>query len=119
MTEKEKFLRKINEAFASYDMAYIIKNVADDVVWTIHGDQEVVGKEAFIKALEAMKSEDVSTLTIHNIITNDTKAAVNGSITMTAPSGEMRTYAFCDVYLLNESQPPIIKEITSYVVLTS
>lgn len=42
MTEKGKFLKKFNEAFAASDVNYIAAQVTDDVEWTIIGDRKSV-----------------------------------------------------------------------------
>ncbi len=115
MTKKEKFLQKINEAFARSDTDYIAANVTDDVKWIVQGDFSLRGKKEFVEALKEMESEDPFELNISNIITHGDSAAVDG----TMKSAEGKTYAFCDVYKFRGFKNPKIKEITSYVILIS
>lgn len=116
MTEKGKFLKKLNEAFAINDTAFLMQNAADDICWTIVGDRTLQGKEEFSRALKEMKSEHPNELKIDNIITHGKTAAVNGIIKTHNQTGNARTYAFCDVYRFSAFKNPKIKEITSYVI---
>lgn len=112
MTQKGKFLQKINEAFAKSNIEFILENVTDDIEWTAVGDFSVKGKEQFIKAMKKMVSEDPFRLEIKNIITHGDSAAVDGE--MESPEGNR--YAFCDVYKFRGFKNPKIKNMTSYVV---
>ncbi len=112
MTKKAKFLRRLNEAFSKNNTAYVVKQMTDDIRWTIIGDRTVVGKEAFIAALSEMAADKPLKLTIKNIITHGDSAAVEG--TMKTEDG--KTYAFCDVYKFRGFKNPRIKEMTSYVL---
>lgn len=112
MTNKGKFLQKINEAFAKSDIDFIIENVTDNIEWTAVGDFSVSGKEEFKKALQEMATNEPFTLEIKNIITHGDSAAVDGE--MQSPNG--KRYAFCDVYKFNGFKNPKINKMTSYVV---
>lgn len=113
MTEHSIFLRKFNEAFAMYDIEYIIDNVTDDICWTIVGHQKVEGKEAFWGALKEMVSDEKIELTIDKIITHGNVAALNGTI---HKPGMSKTYAFCDIYGFDGFKNPRIKKLISYVI---
>lgn len=113
MTKKETFLQKLNEAFAKSDTNYIADKVTDNIQWKIVGDQTIEGKEAFIKALEAMEADEPMELTLHHIITHGKEASVNG--VMNIP-GEDKSYEFCDVYTFSGFKNPKITEMTSYVI---
>ena len=112
MTEKGKFLEKINQAYASGDTEYIIQNVTDDIQWTVHGDFSVSGKKDFIEGMKKMAGAGSFEIEIENIITHGTSASVNGIM----KSGENYTFAFCDVYKFSGFKNPKIKEISSYVI---
>lgn len=113
MTQKGKFLKKFNEAFAKSDISFILENVTDNISWTAIGDFSVKGKEEFAKALEKMKSEEAYQINIKNIITHGDSAAVDG--TMKMPNSD-KTYAFCDIYKFSGFKNPKVKELTSYVI---
>ncbi|MEX0610028.1 MAG: nuclear transport factor 2 family protein [Balneolaceae bacterium] len=113
MTEKAKFLKKINDAFAKSDIEFILQNVTDDIRWTVHGDFSLQGKDDFTKAMEKMASDEPYELNIENIITHGKSAAVNGIMKM---PGNDKTYAFCDIYHFNGFKNPKIKEMITYVL---
>ncbi|MFY0663653.1 MAG: nuclear transport factor 2 family protein [Natronospirillum sp.] len=111
-TELQLKLRAFNEAFASNDIDAVLSMVTDDIEWAMAGDHTIVGKDNMAHALREMASNEIMTLTIHNIITHGRTAAVNGELQ--APNGGSR-YGFCDVYQLNGLKDPKIKVLTSYV----
>ena len=114
MTEKGKFLKKFNEAFAQGDISFILENVTEDIKWTMFGDKTINGLEEFKKEIESMvKSE--SGLELDEIITHGNTAAVNGIIEALDQNGKPSKFAFCDVYTLSGFKNPKIKEMKSYV----
>lgn len=112
MNEQEKFLKKLNEAFAQGNINYIIDNVTDDIQWNIIGEDPIRGKEAFTKAMQEMEVEAPMNMSVTNTITQGNMAAVEG--TMRPPNG--KAYAFCDVYKFSGFKKPKVKEMTSYVL---
>lgn len=112
MTKKGQFLRKLNEAFAKSDIDFIIEKVTDDIEWTVVGDFSLNGKEAFIKTMRKMASDEPYSIEIKNIITHGDSAAVDGE--MRSPDGKL--YAFCDVYKFRGFKNPKVKKMTSYVL---
>ena len=115
MTEKGKFLKRFNEAFAKSDTAYILEQVTDNIHWNLVGNKVLEGKLAMEKKLRSMESDNPIGLELHNVITHGTTAAVNGEIRMKTESGH-RTYSFCDIYRLSGFKNPKIRELTSYVM---
>lgn len=116
MTEKEQFLRKFNEAFASGDIATITESVTDHIRWVMVGDQTIEGKNALAEALESMVPPNGMTMSIDSVITHGREAAVHGIITMKDEAGADKTYAFCDVYRFNGLKNGKISELTSFVI---
>ncbi|MGP4071148.1 nuclear transport factor 2 family protein [Piscibacillus sp. B03] len=115
-TERQAFFEKFNQAFMTGDLDFILESVTEDVRWEMVGDDMIVGKEALKEALGGMNTNDTFKLNIHNTITHDTAASVNGVITFTTREGEDKKYGFCDVYKLDSVESGKIKELTSYVV---
>ncbi|MBM7554274.1 nuclear transport factor 2 family protein [Thalassobacillus pellis] len=118
-TAKGKFLREFNEAFVRGNIDFLMDNVTDNIRWEMVGDTVVEGKEAFHLALKEMPT-DVKNheLAINNIITHGITAAVDGTITVTNETGEVKEYAFCDIYRWNKFKDGKIKDMRSYVVET-
>ena len=105
-------LQDFNVALASGDVEGVVSHVADDIEWKLVGDQQVSGKPAFERALQGSNMK-VARLTISNIITHGTTAAVDGELEL--DNGFQ--LAFCDVYrFAGAGANAKIKEITAYVV---
>lgn len=108
---KRKFIKEFNIAFAKGNADFIIDHVSDDIVWIIHGDKTIVGKEDFIKEIQIMQKKIADELTLKSIITHGREASANGEIKMNGNS-----YMFCDVYGFNSASGKIIKTMESYVI---
>jgi hypothetical protein len=111
-TANQLLLRKVNEAFANNDTAFILENVTDNICWEIIGDRTVKGREAFAEALKSMQQDEPFNIAIHHIITHGKHASVNG--VMTASDGI--SYGFCDVVTFSSFKNPKIKKMTSYAI---
>jgi len=117
MTQREEFLRKFNDAFATNDIDYIVNQLTDDVVWDMVGDQKIIGKEKAREAMEQMGSDSMKVLNMHidKCITHGREAAVNGTMKMLDKGNEI-SFGFCDVYTFSGFKNAKIKAMTSYVV---
>lgn len=105
------FLRDYNIAFATGNAEYVIAHASDDITWKIHGDRQIVGKEAFAKEVNMMKTYTADELVIQSIITHGREAAVSGEIKM----GE-KSYSFCDVYRFTGNKGDMIKALDSFII---
>jgi ketosteroid isomerase-like protein len=121
MTVKSKdFFEQINQAFLEGNADFIAENVSEDVVWTMAGEKNLYGKEAFVQVLNEMESgnERDAELTIERIIETDLEAAVIGRMSGKDESGELKSYMYCDVYRFDEDGSGKIKELTAFIVET-
>lgn len=108
---KREFIKEFNTAFAKGNADFIIEHVSDDIVWTMHGDKKIEGKESFSKEIHKMKEKVADEMTLHSVITHGKEASANGEIKM-----DGKTYAFCDVYVFAKTTGKIIKRIDSYII---
>jgi len=108
---KKKFIKEFNIAFAKGDADFIIAHVSEDIIWHIHGDKKIEGKEKFIKEIHQMKNEIADQLILKSIITHGKHASASGEIKMKGQS-----YMFCDVYDFKSATGTIIKSMESYVI---
>ncbi|RKQ32691.1 nuclear transport factor 2 family protein [Oceanobacillus halophilus] len=107
---KKQILRDFNVATVQNKTELVLDYITDDVVWSIVGSHQVVGKDNFLK--EINKKEHVTELHIDNIITHGKTASLNGVY-----MEESRKVAFCHVYLFNKAgKSGKIKEITTYII---
>lgn len=110
-TPRTKFLTDFNLAFANGHAGFIINHVSEDIEWIIYGDKKISGKDAFSKEINIMKDYPADELVIHSVINERNRAAINGEMKM-----GNKTYAFCDVYLFEDSSDNFIKQMNSYVI---
>jgi len=108
---KKEFLKEFNVAFATGNSDFILAHVSEDILWNMHGDQQIKGYDAFKQSIESMKSHTADELSIHSIITHGKEAALSGEIKMGG-----KTYNFCDIYRFKSAGSTIIEQLDSYVV---
>jgi ketosteroid isomerase-like protein len=114
MSVSEQFLREFNEAWTREDVDAILAAVTEDIEFRMAGEKGVNGKPAFAEMLRKMVGGGgAMTLSIHNIIIDGDRAAVDGDIRMTDKNGQPKSYLFCDVYGLRDGK---IATTTAYVV---
>ena len=110
---KKKLVADLTAYFASYTIPQIREFIAEDVVWTLVGDNPIQGKTNFIAALQKMSDIEATELSIHQIITHGKEAAVSGEMVME----DGKTYGFSDFYTFNSAGSKMVKSIRSYVIL--
>ncbi|MCF8716324.1 nuclear transport factor 2 family protein [Joostella atrarenae] len=109
---KMEFLKKFSIAFAEVNLIFLIKNVTDDIVWSIIGGQKIEGKANFIKALEEVQCVKTAELILDQILSHGKGGAANGTRIM--ENGE--DYAFSDFYIFQSVKGEKINAITSYCI---
>ncbi|SHJ11572.1 nuclear transport factor 2 family protein [Pseudozobellia thermophila] len=107
---KMEFIKQYNIAFAKGDIAFLIENVTDDIVWHIIGDKTMEGIEVFAEELEKIQSVKASELILDQILSHGKEGAANGWMTM--ENG--KRYAFSDFYVFQSTKGEKVKAITSY-----
>ncbi|MBP2079092.1 nuclear transport factor 2 family protein [Oceanobacillus polygoni] len=116
MTKNQEFFQKINEAFATGDVDFILEHTAEDVVWNHVGQAVFEGKAAFAAEMEKMRGYTPQNYVTKQIITHGNSAVIEGSMTIPDEEGINKTYAFCDIYKLNKFKDGKIKELTAYLI---
>jgi hypothetical protein len=109
---KNIFLKNLTIALAKRDSRFILDNVTDDFRWNIPGEQLIEGKHNFAKALEKLKADTATEMSIQHIATHGKAGFVNG-ITQFRNG---KTYAYCDAYTFSNTKGTAVKEITSYLI---
>ncbi|MEC5425095.1 hypothetical protein QGM71_16540 [Virgibacillus sp. C22-A2] len=49
MSKNQEFFKKINNAFTTGDVDFIIENVTEDLQWNMVGNSHIQGKESFVQ----------------------------------------------------------------------
>lgn len=112
-TPKKKLIADLTAYFSAYDLISVKEFLADDVVWTLVGEQPIHGKANFLAALQEMSEVKATELTIHQIITHGREAAVSGQMMME----DGKSYGFSDFYVFASAGSKMVKSIRSYVIL--
>lgn len=115
MTEKEKFIQELNDAFAKGDVPYILDCMADDIVWEMIGGNTSSGKTEIEKEMEAMKDIEMLEMKLDKVVTHGKSAAANGFFRL-KKNGEEKTYGFCDMYEFSGFKKAKVRKMISYVI---
>lgn len=109
---KKELIKNLTICFASYDIPQAMSYLDENVVWTLVGDEPVVGRSRFAAALQEMSQNKANELTIHSIITHGKEAAINGEMVME----DGHVFGFSDFYEFTSAKGSKVKSIVSYVV---
>jgi hypothetical protein len=110
---KKLFLRDFVIALAKQDEAAVLESLMDNVQWHVVGKSALDGKAEVEKRLKSLMEDDLSEVTIINVLSHGNEGAVNGTLTLT----DDETYGFCHFCVFSShGKNARIKEITSYRV---
>ena len=113
MSEKNKgIVEKVNAAFAQGSIEGFLSFCADDVEWTIVGDQTVKGKDTIRKWMASMDPEPPK-FTVANVIAEGDFVVARGNMSMKDKDGKSVPYSYCDIYRFRGDQ---IIELSAYVI---
>jgi ketosteroid isomerase-like protein len=104
----------VARAISSHHFEPAISRLADDIVWTLVGEQPLVGKDAVVALLEATEAELKGTETefqrFRSVASGDT-VVVDSIAHYVDATGDSSEVASCDIYDFVEGQ---VTEIRSY-----
>jgi ketosteroid isomerase-like protein len=110
------FIQAFSEAFGRGDTDHIAATITDDIRWHFVGSESVEGKDAVVRALQSRFADSTSELSIKHIISHGKNVAVNGTLTLTATTGDAKTYAFCHIIDLSGFKNALVKQIITYQI---
>lgn len=118
MKNTEQFLRDFNAAWLQEDISKVLEGVTDDIRFRMAGEKGVEGKADFGKMLKEMSGSGQGfDLKIDRVIIEGDQAAVTGQIVCrSAEDAKTTTYAFCDIYVLQDGAKPKVRDLTAYVM---
>lgn len=116
MSEKEQFLRKVNQAFVDGDREFLLNSISDEICWDIVGEKMVSGKVEFSDALDQMQEMPPINIDIHKVVIQENSAVVTGIVVGRNHLGQKKNFGFCDIYDLKDAEKPLIDKMTSYVI---
>jgi uncharacterized protein len=107
-------VEKVNAAFAENNMEGFLSFCADDIAWTMVGDETVKGKAAIRKWMESMDMEPPK-FTVDSIIAEGDSVVAHGNMTIQDKDGKTAPYAYCDIYRFRDNK---IVELIAFVIKT-
>lgn len=115
MSDKNKeIVKKVNDAFSSGNTGAFLDLCADDVEWTIVGDQTVSGIEALREFMKSMEGHEPPKFSVDTLIAEGDSAMATGGMTMEVEPGCEGAYGYCDIYRFNGDGK--IVELRTFVV---
>lgn len=117
LSKNKEFFLKLNDAFATGEVDFLIENLCEDIQWEYVGEKKIQGKETVVsKMLEPMRGVIAEQYVTKQIITHGNKAVIEGTMKMPDENGEERRYSFCDIYTLDKFKNGKIKTLTTYLI---
>lgn len=111
--ERKALIEKMNRAFASCDIDFLLDHVTEDIKWEIVGEDTMEGVNDFKDILEKLKDHGGMDITVNEITMGDNRAVVEGTVRLKKP-GKRRRYAFCDIYTFQKKKPKI-RQLRTYI----
>lgn len=93
-----EIVEKVNEAFTTGNTGAFIDLCAEDIEWTIVGDQTVSGKDALREFMKSMEGHEPPKFTVETLIAESDSAMATGGMTMEEEPGCEGAYEYCDIY---------------------
>lgn len=116
MTEKEKFLREVNNAYENVDEQFFMERITDDINWEIVGEKDISGKAEFKEVLDRMKEMPPVEIEVQNVFFDNLHGIVRGVVVSRNRLGQKKHFGFCDIFKFAEGEKLRISGITSYVI---
>lgn len=113
-TKNKEVVAQVNAAFEVNDVEKFLSCCTDDVVWTMVGDERVVGKDAIRKWMSSMDAAPPA-FTVDQVIAEGDFAAAHGDMTMKGKDGRPESYSYCDLYRFRGDK---VAELRAFVIKT-
>ena len=111
-TTNKQILEEANAAITKGDYEGFLISCTDDTTWTFVGEQTLQGKEAVREYMAATYLEPPKFMVEQLIAEGDFVTAL-GKIDMKDATGEMASYAYCDVWRFRDGK---MAELTAFVI---
>ena len=101
MSPRKDVVERYIEGFRRSDRALILACLTDDVVWALHGNRTLRGKEAFDGEIENDEF-DSPMLTIDRVIEEGETVVATGSGSVAKKGGDTLRFVFCEVFTFTD-----------------
>lgn len=113
MSRRKDVVEAYFEGFRHSDHEQILACLTDDVAWDLPGYAYLTGKDAFDQEIQNDEFVGSPTLTVDRLIEEADAVVAIGNGETTHKSGELRRFAFCDVFTFAGDR---ICRVESYVL---
>lgn len=114
MSEQNKqIVGKINDAFSANNVEGFLEHCAEDVSWTMVGDQTVNGKDAIRRFMTQMSGAEPPVFGVDRMIADEDSVVCYGDMTMKDGEGATSDWSYCDIYHFIDDK---VVEMSSYVI---
>jgi hypothetical protein len=97
VSPRKSVVTRYIDGFIRNDHDQILSCLSDDIVWAIHGNRTVEGKDAFDAEIEGQEGyEGGPEMTIDRMIEEDNVVAAQGHGRIPTEGGGVREFVFCD-----------------------
>ena len=98
MKKDKQLLKKIGEEFAKGNLEFAEKYLAEDIRWTVLGEEPIVGKEQVLEVSKMLQLQSYPVITIKNIITENEWVVIECTGKATTKNGKPYNQTYCDVF---------------------
>jgi ketosteroid isomerase-like protein len=98
MSAHKDVIERYLEGFRRGDHAQILSCLTQDIVWELHGQKTVRGKDAFNAAIDTDFFEGEPALGIYRMIEEGDAVAVTGGGRVSKKGGEQAWFVFSEVF---------------------
>ena len=113
MSSRKAVVETYFDGFRRSDHQQILSLLTDDVVWDLPGHTHLAGKDAFDQEIENDDFVGTPALTVDRMIEEGDTVVALGNGETTHKSGEVRRFAFCDVFTFAGDK---VRRVESYLV---
>ena len=101
MSAHKAVVERYIEGFRRSDHALILSCLTDEIVWELHGQKTLRGKEAFDREIENDEFES-PLLTIDRLIEEGDTVVATGSGSVAKKGGDLLSFVFCEVFTFTD-----------------
>jgi ketosteroid isomerase-like protein len=98
VSNRKRIVERYIDGFRRSDHAQILSCLTDDVVWVLHGQKTLHGKDAFDAEIENEGFEENPAITIDRLIEEDDSVVATGGGSVAEEGGRSREFVFCEVF---------------------
>ena len=111
--ENKRIVEEINKAFTEGNTEGFLERCAENVVWSMEGDQSFKGVPAIREFMSQMEGSAPPKFTVEKIVAEGDSAICYGTMSMEGEAEWAGKYSYCDAYTLANGK---VTELRSFIV---